>query len=122
MALTSYVIDPEWGESLVVLRMAVPLSWWPEYTGTELSLDKVTKFDAAVSPLFLLVVNDKPGNMYAMRYDTVLAYAQVEYPTVGSFRLPDTMPEEPSPDDTIVVWRRGRRRRRRGCKRCHVQV
>ena len=27
------------------LRMAVLLSWWPGYTGTELLLGKIAKFD-----------------------------------------------------------------------------
>ena len=63
-------------------------------------LGKIAKFDAAASPPFLLAVNNAPGNTYAMRYGAILAYAQVEHPTFGSFCLPDTMPEEPSPDDT----------------------
>ena len=107
MKPTSCAIDPEWGESLVGLRMAVPLSWWPGYTGTELLLGKIAKFNGATSPQFFLAVDNEPGDMYAMRYDTVLAYTQVEHPTVGSFRLPNTMSEEPSPDDTVVVRRRG---------------
>ena len=57
-----------------------------------------------------------------MRYDAVLAYAQVEHPTFGSFRLPGTMPEEPSPDNTVVVRRRGHGRRWRGRKRRRVQA
>ena len=122
MAPTSYAIDPEWGESLVGLRMAVPLSWWPGYTGTELSLGKIAKFDGAASPQSLLAVDDESSDTYAMRYDTVLAYAQVERPTFGSFRLPDTMSEETSPDDTVVVWGRGRGRRRRGHKRRRVRA
>ena len=42
-----------------------------------------------------------------MRYDTVLAYTQVDYPTFKNFRLPVTMPEEPTPNDTAVVQRCG---------------
>ena len=38
MAPASYAIDPKRGESLVGLRMVVPLSWCPDYTGMELSL------------------------------------------------------------------------------------
>jgi hypothetical protein len=121
MPPSSYTVDPEWGESLVGLRMAVPLSWWPGYTGTELSLGKIAKFDGTSSPPFLLAVDDEPGDTYAMRYDAVLKYAQVEHPAYGSFRLPDAMPEEPSPDDTVVVRRRGRGRRR-GRKRRRVRA
>ena len=120
MAPTSYSIDPEWGESLVGFRMAVPLSWWPGYSGTKLSLGKIAKFNAAASPPFLLEVDGETSDTYVMRYDAVLAYAQVEHPTFGSFRLPNTMPEEPSLDGTVVVRRRCRKRRRRGHKRRRV--
>ena len=120
MAPTSYAIDLEWGASLVSLRMAVPLSWWPVYSVTELLLGKITKFDVTASPLFLFEVNDKPGDTYAIRYDAVLAYAQVEHPTFKNFRLPNMMPEEPVPDDTVVIWRHGCRQRRCGRKRRHT--
>ena len=66
MALTSYAIVPEWGESLVDLCMAVPLSWWTGYSGTELSLGKIVKFDVTASPLFLLKVNNTLGDTYIM--------------------------------------------------------
>ena len=66
MAQTSYTIDPKWGESLVGLRMAVPLSWWPGYSGSKLSLGKITKFDGTASLPFLLEVNDEQGNTYTM--------------------------------------------------------
>ena len=102
--------------------MAVTLSWWPGYSGTELSLGKITKFDAAASPPFLLKVDDEPGNTYVVQYNAVLAYTEGEHPTFGSFHLPDTMPEEPSPDDTVVVWGRGRGRCWRGRKRRRVQA
>ena len=73
MAPTSYAINPKWGESLMGLRMAVPLSWWPGYSGTELSLGRIAKFNVTASPSFLLEVNDDPGDTCAVRYDAVLA-------------------------------------------------
>ena len=122
MAPTSYAIDPEWGESLVGLRMAVPLSWWPGYTGTELSLGKIAKFDGAASPPFLLEVDDEPGDTYAMQYDALLAYAQVEHLTFKNFRLLDMMPEEPTPNDTVIIRRHARGQCQRGRKRRRVRV
>ena len=103
MAPTSYAIDPEWTESLVGRCIAVPLSWWPGYSGTELLLGKLAEFDRTASPMFLLEVDDESGNTYAMQYDAVLAYAQVEHPTFKNSRLPNTVPEEPAPDDTVVL-------------------
>ena len=102
MALTSYAIDPKWGESLVGLRMVL--------------LGKISKFDVTASPPFLLEVNDKLGNTYTIRYAAVLAYVQVDHPTVKYFRLPDMMPEDPAPDDTIVIWRCGHGQSWRGQK------
>ena len=61
-----------------------------------------------MSPSFLLEVDNKPGDTYAMRYNFVLAYVQVEHPTLKDFRLPDKTPKEPAPDDTIIVQRCGR--------------
>ena len=116
MAPNSYTIGPELGENLVGLRMAVPLAWCPGYSGTGLSLGKTTKFNGTASLSFLLGVEKKSIDTYAMQYDAVLAYAQVEHPTFKNFRLPNTMPEKPAPYDTAVV-------RRRGCKRrCRVQM
>ena len=118
MPPTSYTIDSKWGESLVGLRMAVLLSWWPGYSGTDICLGKITKFDKTKSPQFLLEVNNMPGDTYAIQYNAVLAYAQVEHPTFTNFRLPDMAPKEPAHDDTIVIQRRGCGRCR-GCKRRH---
>ena len=101
-------------------REPIRLSWWPGYTATKLLLGKIAKFDGAVSLTFLLAVNDEPGNTYTMCYGAVLAYVQVEHLTFGSFRLPGTMLEEPSPNETVVIWRRGCGQRRRGCKRRRV--
>ena len=120
MTPASLATNPAWGESLVGLRMVVLLSWWPDYSGTKLLLGKIAKFDATVSPLFLLEIEDKPGDTYSMRYNAVLAYAQVEHPTFKNFRLPNMMPEEPVPDDTVVIWRHGCRQRRCGRKRRHT--
>ena len=120
MAPSSFAINPEWGENLVGLRMVVPLSWWSGYSGAELPLGKIAKFDVTASPSFLLEVNGEPGDTYAIRYDAVLAYAQVEHPTFKNFRLPNMMPEEPVPDDTVVIWRHGCRQRRCGRKRRHT--
>ena len=54
----SYAIDPMWGESLVCLRMTVPLSWWHGYSGTEISLEKIATFNGTARPPFLLEVDN----------------------------------------------------------------
>ena len=66
MTPTSYAIDPEWGESPVGLRIAVPLPWWPGYSGTKMSLGKIAKFNVTASPLFLPEVNGESGDTYAI--------------------------------------------------------
>jgi hypothetical protein len=59
-------INPKWREGLVGLWMVVPLSWWPGYSGTNICLCKIAKFDPTKSLLFLIEVDNKPGNFYAM--------------------------------------------------------
>ena len=46
--------------------MAVPLSWWLGYSGTEFSLGKIAKFNGTMRPPFLFEVVDEPGNTYVM--------------------------------------------------------
>ena len=46
--------------------MAVLLSWWPGYRGTDIYFGKIAKFDSTKSPPFLFKVDDKPGDFYPM--------------------------------------------------------
>ena len=78
MPPTLYPIDPEWGEGLVGLRIAVPLSWWHGYSSTDICLDKIAKFDPTESPPFLLGVKGGSGNFYAMRYKLRLKFAFIQ--------------------------------------------
>ena len=66
MPPTSYAINLEWGESLVGLRMAVPLSLWPSYSGNDTCFGKLAKFDPSVSPPFVLELDNEPGNFYGI--------------------------------------------------------
>jgi hypothetical protein len=118
MPPTSYPFDPEWGESLIGLRMSVPLSWWPGYSGNDIASGKIAKFDPSASPPFFLEVDDEPGDLYGIRYDAMLAYATVEHPTFSNYRLPEKAPKDPSLENSVAVRRRGRARvRNRGRKR-----
>ena len=118
MAPTSYTINPKWGESLVGLCMAVPLSWWPGYSGDNISLGEIAKFDPSASPPFILKIVDKSGNFYGIQYDAVLKCVQVDHVTYSNYHLPDTAQKESAHDDTVVVQRCGRGRHR-GHKRRH---
>ena len=75
MPTTSYLIDPEWGESLLGLRMAVPLSWWPGYSSDNICLGKITKFDPSARPPFVLKIGNNSSDFYGIQYDAVLKYA-----------------------------------------------
>ena len=97
--------------------MTVSLSWWPGYSGNNICLGKIANFDPSVSPPFVLKINDEPGDFYGIQYDAVLKYAQADHDTYPNYRLPDTTPEEPAHNDTVVIQRRGRGRCR-GRKRC----
>jgi hypothetical protein len=102
-------INLEWGESLVDIQMVVLVSWWPGYSGINLCLGKILKFDPTSNPPFLLKVNNEPGDFYAMQYDAIQAYIQADHVTFLNFRLPDTAPKESALENRGVVQRRCRR-------------
>ena len=66
MPLTSYPIDPEWGENLVGLRMAVPFSWWPGFSQDDICLSKIAKFNPSASLPFVLEIHDNPSDFYGI--------------------------------------------------------
>ncbi len=50
---------------------------------------------------FEVKLDDEPGGHYAMRYDSVLLYAEDDQPGFARFRLPSCFPA--NPDDEILA-------------------
>ncbi len=99
-------IDEEWAASLIGLRMQVPNLWWKGFEGDE-SLNEGTivgvDFSAATLNYFPLELAKEKGAIYAMRYDAVHLYADVEHRDFRKFRLPRDAPSNPANEDEVIA-------------------
>jgi len=95
-------IDSEWAEALVGLRLNVPNSWWPGFVDDGLNRGRIAAINLDVPNAFYFEVelDNELGAHYAMRYDSVLLYADEGQPGFLRFRLPMLCPGYP--DDEIV--------------------
>ena len=95
-------INSEWAEALVGLRLNVPNSWWPGFVDDGLNRGRIAaiNLDTPNAFYFEVELNNKLGAHYAMRYDSVLLYADEGQPGFSRFRLPMLCPG--NPDDEIV--------------------
>ncbi len=82
-------IDSEWAETLVGLRLNVPNSWWPGFVDGGLNRGRIAavNLDALNEYYFEVKLDDELGAHYAMRYDSVLLYADEGQPGFSRFRL-----------------------------------
>ncbi len=83
-------IDSEWAEMLVGLRLNIPNKWWLGFRDGGLNRGKIAAMtlDLSSSYYFQVELDDEPGVHYAMRYDSVLLYADNEQPGFSQFCLP----------------------------------
>lgn len=99
-------IDEEWAASLIGLRMQVPNLWWKGFEGDE-SLNEGmiigVDFSAAKLNYFQLELAKEKGAIYAMRYDAVHLYADVEHRDFWKFRLPRDAPSNPANEDEVIA-------------------
>jgi hypothetical protein len=81
-------IDSEWAEALVGLRLNVPNSWWPGFVDDGLNRGRIAavNLDAPNAFYFEVELGNKLGAHYAMRYDSVLLYADEGQPGFSRFR------------------------------------
>ena len=95
-------IDSEWAEAFVGLRLNVPNSWWPGFVGDGLNRGRnaAINLDAPNSFYFEVELDNELGAHYAMRYDSILLYADEGQPGFSRFRLPMLCPG--NPDNEIV--------------------
>ena len=90
-------INSEWVETLVGLRLNIPNKWWPGFRDGGLSQGKIAAItlDPSSSYYFQVKLDDEPGAHYAMRYDSVLLYADDKQPGFLQFCLPLCCPGNP---------------------------
>ena len=101
---TNANVDKEWATSLVGLRMNVPGSWWNNNTsdsginGIILHPGKIhsINFQQHRNQSFLLQLDDiDEPELYPMRYDAVVAFADECSESYSSFRLPSHLVPNP---------------------------
>jgi hypothetical protein len=95
-------INSEWAEALVGLRLNVPNSWWPGFVDDGLNRGRIAaiNLDAPNAFYFEVELDKDLGAHYAMRYDSVLLYADEGQPGFSRFRLPMLCPG--NPDDEMA--------------------
>jgi hypothetical protein len=95
-------INSEWAEALVGLRLNVPNSWWPGFVDDGLNRGRIAaiNLDAPNAFYFEVELDNELGAHYAMRYDSVLLYADEGQPGFSRFRLPMLCPG--NPDDEMA--------------------
>ena len=91
---TNANVHKEWATGLVGLRIKVPGSWWnnSDSTGHQRYAGKVHSIDFQQSQnqnyWQLQLDNVDESDLYPMRFDAALKYADETCPSYSSFRLP----------------------------------
>jgi hypothetical protein len=94
-------IDSEWAETLIGLRLNIPNKWWPGFSDGGINRGKIAaiNYNPSSSYYFEVELDDEPGAHYAMRYSSVILYADNQ-PGFSQFRLPSCCPA--NPEDEIA--------------------
>ena len=95
-------INSEWAEMLIGLRLNIPNKWWPGFRNGGSNRGKITttNLNPSSSYFYEVELDDEPGAHYAMRYDSVLLYADEEQLGFAQFHLPSCC--QANPDDKIA--------------------
>ena len=98
-----HLIDSEWAETLVGLRMKVPSNWWNGIRTRELHDGKIKSFDE-LQQKWMLELDSEPDNEYGMAYEAVHAYVDEGSSTYKDYRLP----ADPKREEDIAEKRRNK--------------
>ena len=82
------IVNPEWANALVGLRMSVPNHWWKGYRGNRLHQGRIVMFLENTNRWQLLLDDVDDDNHYAMNWDSVCEYADIDAGTYLSYTLP----------------------------------
>ena len=82
------IIDPEWADTLLGLRMSVPNHWWKGYKGGRLHQGSIVLFLENTNRWHLVLDDVNDDNQYPMSYKAVVEYADAEAGTYANFNLP----------------------------------
>ena len=91
-------IDLEWVETLIGLHLNIRNKWWLCFhDGGRLNRGKIATINLDLSSLYYFQVelDNEPGAHYAIRYQSVLHYADDKQPGSSQFCLPSCCPGNP---------------------------
>ena len=88
MAPDRRIIDPELAEMLVGLRMSLPNCWWLGHKGNQLHHGPIVMFVEDTNKWQLLLDNVNDPKHYAMNWEGIFEYADVEAGIYLSYHLP----------------------------------
>ena len=82
------IIDPEWAETLVGLRLAVPNHWWVGLRGNYLHQGCIELFFENTNQWQFVSDDVNDDNHYPVSYEAVVEYADAEAGTYPLYTLP----------------------------------
>ena len=101
MAPAEGIIDPEWAETLVGLWMSLGNCWWFGHNGNQLHHGRIVILVEDTNRWQILLDDVGHPTHYAMNWESVLEYMNVEAGTYLSYHLP-AEPVDLPPDQ--VSW------------------
>ena len=88
MEHNEHIIDPEWANTLLGLRVSLPNHWWTGFRGNRLRQGCLVLFLENTNQWQFLLDDVDNDNHYAMRYKGVCEYTDAEAGTYLSYTLP----------------------------------
>ena len=84
MASQRPLIDVEWAEALIGLRVKVPDHWWVGFNSRSINDGKISSFDPTQQK-WMLVVDSEPDAEYPIAYEAIYSYADEGASTFEDF-------------------------------------
>ena len=94
-----HIIDEEWAQRLIGLRMKIRGTWWSAEWGIQLYDGLITSYDHSIRRW--KVTMDDDSESYDIRYDAVIQYADEEASTFEQFNLPELPVAPPATEATV---------------------
>ena len=82
------IIDPEWADTLLGLRVALPNHWWKGFRGNRLHQGRLVLFLENTNQWQFVLDDVNDDNHYPLNYAGVCEYADAEAGTYANYNLP----------------------------------
>ena len=110
VARRSPLINTEWADSFIGLRMKVPGNWWVGHSTRELYDGRITAFDEEQQK-WLLELDSEPDAFYSMAYEALYEYVDEGASTYNDYHLPADPTMDYDGDEVEAAGGRGNQRR-----------